>query len=86
MKHRSRIGLGTTNLWNGPDEKKEEVFLAAIRDYGVTVIDTAEMYGNAEQGVARIYLADEFWGLAVRENDELRWKAQIAPETAEEKL
>lgn len=40
----------------------------------------------AEQGVARIYLADEFWGLAVRENDELRWKAQIAPETAEEKL
>ena len=78
MKHRSRIGLGTTNLWNGPDEKKEEVFLAAIRDYGVTVIDTAEMYGNAERGVARIlkkagrdkvYLIDKILPEHVTEED-----------------
>jgi tRNA pseudouridine55 synthase len=38
-----------------------------------------------EGGVTRVYLDNEFWGLAVREGKELAWKAQIAPEAAEEK-
>ena len=38
-----------------------------------------------EGGVTRIYLDHVFWGLAVREGEELVWKAQIAPEEAEEK-
>ena len=50
----SLMGLGTTNLWNGPDSRKEEVFLTAIREYGIRVIDTAEMYGRAEEGAAGI--------------------------------
>ena len=37
-----------------------------------------------EGGVTRIYLDNAFWGLAVRQEGELAWKAQIAPEEAEE--
>ena len=38
-----------------------------------------------ENRAVRIYLKDEFWGLAVRTGSELAWKAQIAPEESEEK-
>ncbi|MDO4484406.1 MAG: tRNA pseudouridine(55) synthase TruB [Clostridia bacterium] len=31
-------------------------------------------------GVVRIYLENEFWGMAAREDDMLTWRAQIAPE------
>ena len=34
--------------------------------------------------VTRIYLDNQFWGLAVRQGRELIWKAQIAPEETEE--
>ena len=34
----------------------------------------------AEGEPVRIYLAGEFWGIAVRREEELVWKAQIAPE------
>ena len=37
-----------------------------------------------EDQVTRVYLNDQFWGLAVRQGDELVWKAQIAPEETEE--
>jgi tRNA pseudouridine55 synthase len=37
-----------------------------------------------EGQVTRIYLNDRFWGLAVRQGNELVWKAQIAPEETEE--
>ena len=30
---------------------------------------------------ARVYLSGQFWGIAVREQEELTWKALIAPET-----
>ena len=33
----------------------------------------------AEGETVRIYLADQFWGLAVRQEDRLVWKALIAP-------
>ncbi len=33
-----------------------------------------------EGSIVRIYLADEFWGIAQRQEDLLAWKAQIAPE------
>lgn len=34
----------------------------------------------AEGQATRIYLHDQFWGIAARENDMLVWKAQIPPE------
>ena len=34
----------------------------------------------AEGQVTRVYLNDEFWGMAAREDDKLVWRAQIAPE------
>ena len=34
----------------------------------------------AEGQVTRVYLNDEFWGMAAREGDKLVWRAQIAPE------
>jgi len=34
-----------------------------------------------EEGqVTRVYLNDEFWGMAAREGDMLVWRALIAPE------
>ena len=50
----SHSGLGTTNLWSGRNLQKEAVFLAAIREHHINVIDTAEMYGKAEEGVSHI--------------------------------
>ena len=37
-----------------------------------------------EGGPMRIYLDNQFWGICIRRGDELAWKAQIAPEEAEE--
>ena len=37
-----------------------------------------------EGGPVRIYLDNQFWGICIRRGDELAWKAQIAPEEAEE--
>lgn len=34
----------------------------------------------AEGQVTRVYLNDQFWGMAAREGDRLTWRAQIAPE------
>ena len=41
-----------------------------------------KMNGNPPEdgNVTRIYLQDTFWGIAVREDDSLRWRAQIPPE------
>ncbi len=40
-----------------------------------------------EEGqVTRIYLKDEFWGIAERRGDRLVWRAQIAPEKSEERV
>ena len=38
--------------------------------------------GMAEGDVTRVYLNNEFWGMAAREGDDLVWRAQIAPEHA----
>ena len=37
-----------------------------------------------DESAVRVYLDHAFWGLAVRRGNELAWKAQIAPENAEE--
>ena len=37
-----------------------------------------------EDEPVRIYLRNQFWGIAVRRGEELVWKAQIAPEETEE--
>ena len=41
-----------------------------------------EMGGEApdEEGVTRVYLKNEFWGIAVRRGQELVWRAQIPPQ------
>ena len=36
-----------------------------------------------ENGVTRVYLGDAFWGIAARRGEELVWRAQIPPETAD---
>ncbi|MBR0385714.1 MAG: aldo/keto reductase [Erysipelotrichaceae bacterium] len=43
-----RLGLGTTQFWTGAEKEAVEVFLAAYHEYGINVIDTAEMYGSGE--------------------------------------
>ena len=43
-----RLGLGTTQFWYGSNEESIDVFVRAYEDYGITVIDTAEMYGNGQ--------------------------------------
>ncbi|MDO5435215.1 MAG: tRNA pseudouridine(55) synthase TruB [Clostridia bacterium] len=41
----------------------------------------ADLAGKLPDGVnTRVYLDDEFWGIAVRDGDHLIWRAQIAPE------
>ena len=37
-----------------------------------------------ENEPVRVYLEDRFWGIAARRENELIWKALIAPEEAEE--
>jgi len=36
-----------------------------------------------EDGVSRIYLGDEFWGIAMREGENMVWRAQMPPEEYE---
>ena len=43
-----RLGLGTTQFWTGAEKEAVDVFLTAYHDYGINVIDTAEMYGAGE--------------------------------------
>jgi len=40
----------------------------------------------AEGEPVRIYLKDEFWGIASRQNNQLVWKAQIMPENRPEEM
>ena len=40
----------------------------------------------AEGEPVRIYLEDSFWGIAARREEELVWKAQIAPENGPEEM
>ena len=35
----------------------------------------------AENGVVRVYLDNEFWGMAARQGDRLVWKCQLPPDT-----
>ena len=50
-----KFGLGTTQFWFGSDEETRGVFREALFNYGINVIDTAEMYGSGrcEKEVAR---------------------------------
>ena len=58
--------------------------------FGKAVINGAKLplFHDAEvlqEGEAvRVYLRNQFWGIAVRRGEELVWKAQIAPEDTEE--
>ncbi len=46
MEYRKDIGLGTTQFWYGSTKTKKQVFHDAFYEYGVNIIDTAEMYGE----------------------------------------
>ena len=50
------IGMGTTQFWFGGSEDQLQCFETALNEYGVNIIDTAEMYGNgeAERQVGRV--------------------------------
>lgn len=52
----SPVGLGTTCFWYGNNRKAEDTIIRGVREYGITAIDTAEMYGNGrcEEAVGRI--------------------------------
>ncbi len=47
----SYSGLGTTGFWDGRNDRLETCILKAVSDYGVTLVDTAEMYGKSEQAL-----------------------------------
>ncbi len=42
----SASGLGTTQFWTGGTEEAAACLIKAVREYGVSLIDTAEMYGH----------------------------------------
>ena len=44
----SAIGLGTTGFWSGRNQGLEDCILTAVNDYGMNLIDTAEMYGSGK--------------------------------------
>lgn len=52
----SLVGMGTTCFWYGNTGKAENTILKAINEYGMNVLDTAEMYGNGrcEEALGRI--------------------------------
>ena len=52
----SPVGLGTTCFWYGYNQKAENTIVRAVKEYGITTIDTAEMYGygRCEEAVGRI--------------------------------
>lgn len=63
-------GFGTTQFWYGKTEESFACALEANRRYGITLIDTAEMYGNGvcekvcaeiitELGRDNVYLVDK---------------------------
>ena len=52
----SLTGLGTTCFWYGNNPKAENTIVRAVSEYGITTIDTAEMYGygRCEEAVGKI--------------------------------
>src|SRR5690606_38996219 len=49
------LGLGTAPIGEGPVETDEaERIFAAVLDRGVNYVDTARIYGNAEEALGRI--------------------------------
>lgn len=52
----SAVGMGTTCFWYGNSLQAENTIVKGVREYGINVIDTAEMYGygRCEEAVARI--------------------------------
>ena len=55
---------------------------AVINGAKLPLLPDAEMLQEGEP--VRVYLRNQFWGIAVRRGEELVWKAQIAPEDTEE--
>ena len=43
-----QLGFGTTQFWYGTDRTSFSCMLKAVREYGIRMIDTAEMYGHGE--------------------------------------
>ena len=42
----SLAGIGSTQFWSGDTTKAENCLFEAINTYGITLVDTAEMYAN----------------------------------------
>ena len=54
----------------------------AVNGAKMPLFHDAEVLQEGE--AVRVYLRNQFWGIAVRRGEELVWKAQIAPEDTEE--
>lgn len=48
MMHLPDFGFGTTQFWYGDDRNSFACMEKAVKEYGITMIDTAEMYGSGE--------------------------------------
>ncbi len=66
----SAFGMGTTGFWSGRNDRLETNIVRAVKDYGINVVDTAEMYGNGrceealgralkKMGDADVFLVDK---------------------------
>lgn len=42
----SVYGIGTTGFWSGKNQGLCDCIQTAVKEYGISVLDTAEMYGN----------------------------------------
>ena len=73
----SAIGLGTTGFWSGRNDGLRACIRTAYETYGMTLFDTAEMYGN---GRCESALCDALGGL---HRDTLFLVDKIHPDNAE---
>jgi len=74
----SMLGMGTTGFWSGENSRLSDCMMTAVKEYGITVLDTAEMYGKGRSETAL--------GRTIRqlERDRLFLVDKILPDNAKE--
>ena len=80
MYQTDQLGFGTTQFWYGTDHASFSCMRKAVNDYGIRMIDTAEMYGYGE--------CEKAVGKLIRETgrEQLYVIDKILPENANRKL
>ncbi|MBO6157823.1 MAG: aldo/keto reductase [Firmicutes bacterium] len=74
----SAYGLGTTSYWSGRNQGLDACIHEAVEKYGISVLDTAEMYGNGR--------SEEALGKTIRDmnRETLFLVDKILPDNADE--